>query len=222
MEKMIEAEMDELFDSFGRIMHVFKSLPVAKEESDKQEKEEDASSTSSIDYYYSEEEGDGEEIASTTDVEPVPASELFHYCYGGYGVILRDSASKPITGSAKFAADGKSFFTQVLMGVKAGVRLAKKRGLSNFHVWCNSNKLSELIACVWNCRTPECRSTVDPKGYICNDGRADFTWSDGCDMSLVPLLREIRAQTCHGKDLENLEDFSRSLNGAAYYLEKNG
>ncbi|RZC89814.1 hypothetical protein C5167_035809, partial [Papaver somniferum] len=57
--RSVEAEMDELFDSFGRIMPVFKCLPVAKEESDEQEKEEDASSTSCVDYYYSEED-DGE------------------------------------------------------------------------------------------------------------------------------------------------------------------
>ncbi|XP_026454638.1 mitotic apparatus protein p62-like [Papaver somniferum] len=50
--------------------------------------------------------------------------------YGGYGVILRyDDSAKPVTASAKYSADGKSFLYQVLMGIKAGVKLAEDHNL---------------------------------------------------------------------------------------------
>ncbi|KAI3861617.1 hypothetical protein MKW98_000569 [Papaver atlanticum] len=54
--------------------------------------------------------------------------------YGGYGVILRDWHAKPVTASAMYSSDAKSFFTQVLMGVKAGVVLAEKYGISELCV----------------------------------------------------------------------------------------
>ncbi|RZC68504.1 hypothetical protein C5167_031723 [Papaver somniferum] len=41
--------------------------------------------------------------------------------FGGYGVILRDLDAKPVTASAMFSAEGKSFFTQVLLGIKCWV-----------------------------------------------------------------------------------------------------
>ncbi|KAI3932382.1 hypothetical protein MKW92_024701, partial [Papaver armeniacum] len=72
--------------------------------------------------------------------------------FGGYGVILRDLDAKPVTASSMFSAEGKSFFTQVLLGIKAGVDLAHKHGLSELKVECNSFIVPDLVEHLLNCR----------------------------------------------------------------------
>ncbi|KAI3941951.1 hypothetical protein MKW98_009161 [Papaver atlanticum] len=130
--------------------------------------------------------------------------------YGGYGVILRYSA-----------ADGKSFFTQVLMGVKAGVRLAKKHKLSGLHVGCNSVEVPNLIYQICGCRNIEFTSAAGPYDpSICNWCEGYLTWTDGCDLSLLPHLREIKDEIHNGPYVRDVSRSPRVLNAAAYYLAK--
>ncbi|KAI3913958.1 hypothetical protein MKW98_010770 [Papaver atlanticum] len=72
--------------------------------------------------------------------------------------MLRDMDAKPITASAMFSAEGKSFFTQVMLGVKAAISLVNKRGFFYFKVECNSMIVPALISQLWNCRNVKCRT----------------------------------------------------------------
>ncbi|KAI3993018.1 hypothetical protein MKX01_009761 [Papaver californicum] len=140
--------------------------------------------------------------------------------YGGYGVILRDLFAKPITASAKFSADGKSFYTQLLMGMMAGLTLAERHGHLDLRLECNSIKIQGLIDQLWNCPNEESKTLDDT--CVCKRCLLYFTRSKGCDISLVPLVREVKALSPKGSHPLGMIRFPRNSNRPAHYLAKMG
>ncbi|KAI3860925.1 hypothetical protein MKX03_024811, partial [Papaver bracteatum] len=132
--------------------------------------------------------------------------------YGGYGVILRNAVAKPIIASAKFSEDGKSFFYQVFMGIKAGVDLAEKHERSLLSIHCNSLMVPELFDNAPRCYDNRCRDIRD-LNYICKRCDKYFSGYKGWNKRLmVPLIVELR-----GKSIEELES---AWSKAAHYLAK--
>ncbi|XP_026426582.1 uncharacterized protein LOC113322633 [Papaver somniferum] len=116
-----------------------------------------------------------------------------------------------------YSSDAKSFYTQVLMGVKAGVVLAEKHGISELCVESNSIKLPSLVNLLWDCPSVKCR---DGTGICYKGCLGSFFGCRGSDPSLVPLAREIKARAPKGQDLDDLLGYPRGLNKAARYLAK--
>ncbi|KAI3889675.1 hypothetical protein MKX03_007697, partial [Papaver bracteatum] len=134
--------------------------------------------------------------------------------YGGYGVILRNALAKPIVASARFSKYGTSFYYQVFMGIKAGVRLAEKHQCSDFHVECNSDSVPALFRDARRCTSNECRDTCNPYN-ICKSCEAYFSCYEGCDSLMMPLLLDLRGK----KQIVELLNAWGS-NAAARYLAK--
>ncbi|KAI3902126.1 hypothetical protein MKW92_008535 [Papaver armeniacum] len=134
---------------------------------------------------------------------------------GGYGVILRNALAKPLVASANFSKNGTSFYYQVFIGIKAGVKLAEKHELSEFHVECNSDSVPALFCDARRCSSNECRHTRDPYN-ICKSCEVYLLCYEGCDRRLVmPLVLELRAKT---KIIELSNAWGS--NAAAHYLAK--
>ncbi|KAI3896776.1 hypothetical protein MKW98_009629 [Papaver atlanticum] len=132
--------------------------------------------------------------------------------YGGYGVILRNAVAKPIIASAKFSKDGKSFFYQVFMGIKAGVELAEKHERSLLSIDCNSLMVTDLFDGAPRCSDKKCRDTryLD---YICKRCERYFSGYRGWNRRLlVSLVVELRGK--------NIKEFTSSWSEAAHYLAK--
>ncbi|RZC81129.1 hypothetical protein C5167_043698, partial [Papaver somniferum] len=144
-----------------------------------------------------------------------------HKLYGGYGVILRDSDAKPITASANFSVVGKSFYTQLLMGVMAGVTLVKNLRLPKLRVVCNSIKIPHVIDKIWDCKDIACRENKQYT-YNCKWCWRSYFVFQGADRDLVPHARDIKAQIREGLELLELTGYLGYLNKAAYYLAKMG
>lgn len=134
--------------------------------------------------------------------------------YGGYGVVLRNTLAKPLVASAKFSKNGISFFHQAVMGIKAGVKLAERRKLSDFHVQCNSSTLPALFRATRRCSNKECFKTRDPLS-ICRACEAYFSRFASLDMLVISLGMELRGN-------EKIVGFgsSRGGNTAARYMAK--
>ncbi|KAI3891029.1 hypothetical protein MKW98_007334 [Papaver atlanticum] len=116
--------------------------------------------------------------------------------YGGYGVILRDALAKPIIASAKFSKDGKSFFYQVFMRIKAGVELADRHKRSFLNVQCNSIMVAALFRDARECFNSKCRDTSYPN-YICERCEIFFSSYIGwrrIRRLLVSLVVELRGK----------------------------
>ncbi|XP_026394698.1 uncharacterized protein LOC113289604 [Papaver somniferum] len=64
---------------------------------------------------------------------------------GGYGVIMRNMAAKPIAASTYFSLYGVTHLYQVLKGLDAGLKLALKHGCSSPRVICNSRVVVRLL-----------------------------------------------------------------------------
>ncbi|KAI3845954.1 hypothetical protein MKX03_013639 [Papaver bracteatum] len=134
--------------------------------------------------------------------------------YGGYGVVLRNALAKPLVASAKFSENGISFFHQALMGIKAGVELAERRKLSDFHVQCNSSTLPALFRNTRRCSNKKCLETRDPFS-ICRGCKTYYSSFASCGMLLISLGLELRGNA-------KIVDFGSSWgrNKAARYLAK--
>ncbi|KAI3964805.1 hypothetical protein MKW92_028179, partial [Papaver armeniacum] len=130
--------------------------------------------------------------------------------YGGYGVILRDALAKPIIASAKFSKDGKSFFYQVFMGIKAGVKLADRHKRSFLHVQCNSIMVAALFRDARECSNNKCRDTSYPN-YICERCEIFFSRYIGWNRNrrlLVSLVVELRGKNIVVTNLMGTEEAS--------------
>ncbi|KAI3841056.1 hypothetical protein MKW92_051931, partial [Papaver armeniacum] len=133
--------------------------------------------------------------------------------YGGYGVILRNAVAKPIIASAKFSKDGKSFFYQVFMGIKAGVKLAEEHKRSLLSVDCNSVMIPTLFRDIRRCSDKNCRDTRYPN-HICERCESYFKGYRGWNKSLMAsLVVELRGK-------KNLLQLTNSWSKAAHYLAK--
>ncbi|KAI3852414.1 hypothetical protein MKW92_018404, partial [Papaver armeniacum] len=133
--------------------------------------------------------------------------------YGGYGVILRNAVAKPIIASAKFSKDGKSFFYQVFMGIKAGVKLAEEHKRCLLSVDCNSVMIPALFLDACRCSDKKCRDTRSPN-YICEVCESYFKSYRGWDKSLMAsLVVELRGK-------KTLLQVTNSCSKSAHYLAK--
>lgn len=111
--------------------------------------------------------------------------------YGGYGVILRNAPAKPLVASAKFSENGKSFFHQAFLGIKAGVKLAKRHKLSDFfYIQCNSATAPALVYDTRHCANNQGRETRSNKN-ICGSCKTAFSCYVSRDRLLVSLVMEL-------------------------------
>ncbi|KAI3868402.1 hypothetical protein MKW92_023164 [Papaver armeniacum] len=134
--------------------------------------------------------------------------------YGGYGVIIRYADAKPVTATAKYSKVGISFFHQLLMGIKAGVKLSKGHNLSGRYVICNSTEVERVLKHAFNCRTDKCRTSYS-HNLICKGCKDYLDSCVGCDMGLWPLIQDLK----HEEGLD-LVKYPRTSNEAAHYLAK--
>ncbi|KAI3904216.1 hypothetical protein MKW92_051439, partial [Papaver armeniacum] len=111
--------------------------------------------------------------------------------YGGYGVLLRNALAKPLVASAKFSENGKSFFHQAFLGIKAGVKLAKRHKLSDFfYIQCNSAVAPALVYDTVHCANNQGRETRSYKN-ICGSCKTAFSCYASRDRLLVSLVMEL-------------------------------
>ncbi|KAI3853182.1 hypothetical protein MKX03_037411 [Papaver bracteatum] len=136
--------------------------------------------------------------------------------YGGYGVILRNAVAKPIIASAKFSKDGKSFFYQVFMGIKAGVDLADKHKRSRLSIHCNSLMIPALFRDAPLCSDTKCSEARDPN-YICNRCERYLSGYRGWNRWLMgSLVVELRGKIRSRK----IEELKNAWSEPAHYLAK--
>ncbi|KAI3894474.1 hypothetical protein MKX03_013805, partial [Papaver bracteatum] len=133
---------------------------------------------------------------------------------GGYGVILRNMGGKPIVASAKHSGEGKSFFYQVLLGVKAGLVLADRNEISDRSVRCNSIKVPDLVLNARRCSDDNCKEANKVEN-ICKWCRSYLDLYVGSDMEVLPLVQDLKRQK-----ILPIAGFPRVSNEAAHFLAK--
>ncbi|XP_026387598.1 uncharacterized protein LOC113282749 [Papaver somniferum] len=133
---------------------------------------------------------------------------------GGYGVILRSMGGKPIVASAKHSGEGKSFFYQVLLGIKAGLVLADTNGISDRSVRCNSIKVPDLVLNARRCRDDNCKE-ANKVEKICKWCLSYLDLYVGSNMEVLPLVQDLKRQK-----ILPIAESPRVCNEAAHYLAK--
>ncbi|KAI3982096.1 hypothetical protein MKX01_019002, partial [Papaver californicum] len=225
----------EYEDSEEQVIELEESKQVATVTNIPQMKEEHITVPSSVSLQDEDWESDDSESSSDTERPTKDAwlaswnkkdpreltTQISVYAYfrkkhrdGGYGVILRHMAGKPIVASAKHSAEGKSFFYQVLMGIKAGVELADRRDLSDLSVRCNSIKVPDIIVHTRGCCDDKCKESneVENLCWVCE---GYLTGYEGSNLGLFSLIQFLKRR----KDIP-VEGFPRVSIVAAYYLAK--
>ncbi|KAI3890458.1 hypothetical protein MKX03_025000 [Papaver bracteatum] len=137
---------------------------------------------------------------------------------GGYGVIVRNMAAKPIAASVYFSLYGLTYLYQVLKGLDAGLKLALKHGCSSPRVICNSRVVVRLLRNIASgfCHTPNCSGTnVNNVCQSCTMSMVPHM-TNGSFKHVAPLIDSLQGKL-HSS---NFSRQSRKWNKAAYYLAK--
>ncbi|MCL7041391.1 hypothetical protein MKW94_029015 [Papaver nudicaule] len=136
---------------------------------------------------------------------------------GGYAVLLRNLSAQPIASTACFSLDGKSYFSQVLDGLIAGLRLASKHGCSKPYVCCNSKIVVSLLSQIASCSC-SCESSRTKIGKICQKCANIVPYmSDTRFREFVPRIRKIYRRNL---DYSKFNTVSKEMNEAARCLAR--
>ncbi|KAI3843074.1 hypothetical protein MKX03_018329 [Papaver bracteatum] len=145
----------------------------------------------------------------------------------GYGAIVRDGSGNPIVACSGINPKPFSLIYHQLEGIRAGLVLAKEKGIRNIEMCCNSERTREVILRFYQDAESDCPHRhssygfSDGKDAICRACVEVFFLHSTLEQSrLFPLLNNVIELISNLEYNFHINAVERRLNLAADYLAK--